>query len=202
MRQVSVAEHYDLLIDERDDPVKDPPALRAYMERWDGAPFIEALCPDRADEILEIGVGTGRLAARVAPLCGGFTGIDVSPKTIARAAENLAGLQNVTLVCGDFLQFPFEKKFSAVYSSLTFLHIRAKRKAMQKAANLLNDGGRFVLSVDKNAQKFLECGERRVRLYPDDPQKTEEYLIAAGFTVTETIQTDAACIFAAVKGTF
>ena len=102
MRQVSVAEHYDLLIDEGDDPVKDPPALRAYMERWDGAPFIEALCPDRADEILEIGVGTGRLAARVAPLCGGFTGIDVSPKTIARAAENLAGLQNVTLICGDF----------------------------------------------------------------------------------------------------
>ena len=84
----------------------------------------------------------------------------------------------------------------------SYLHIRAKCNAIQKVAKLLKDGGRFVLSVDKNAQKFLECGERRVRLYPDDPQKTEEHLRAAGFTVTETIQTDAACIFAAVKGAF
>ncbi len=35
--------------------------------------------------VLEIGVGTGRLAVRVAPLCGEFYGVDISFKTIERA---------------------------------------------------------------------------------------------------------------------
>mgnify|MGYP003320949059 CR=1 FL=1 len=35
--------------------------------------------------VLEIGVGTGRLAVRTAPLCKGFYGIDISTETIKTA---------------------------------------------------------------------------------------------------------------------
>ena len=35
-----LTDHYDALIAENNDPVLDPPALAAYMERWDGAPFM------------------------------------------------------------------------------------------------------------------------------------------------------------------
>lgn len=60
--------HYDQLVMEGNDPFRDPPVLRAYMDRWDGEPFLEllALAPDVS--ALEIGVGTGRLAGCAAPV--------------------------------------------------------------------------------------------------------------------------------------
>ena len=33
---MDVQTHYDLLIKENNDPFRDPPALRKYMESWDG----------------------------------------------------------------------------------------------------------------------------------------------------------------------
>jgi ubiquinone/menaquinone biosynthesis C-methylase UbiE len=49
--------------------------------------------------VLEIGVGTGRLAVRVASLCGELYGVDISSKTIERATENLTKFENVKLIC-------------------------------------------------------------------------------------------------------
>ena len=80
-----VIEHYDKLIDENNDPARDPKHLRDYMDKWDGEIFVESMRLDKSKSILEIGVGTGRLAMKVAPLCRKFIGIDVSPKTILRA---------------------------------------------------------------------------------------------------------------------
>ncbi|OGO90476.1 MAG: hypothetical protein A2Y17_13020 [Clostridiales bacterium GWF2_38_85] len=82
-------EHYDTLIDENNDPVHDPAPLKEYMNKWDGQAFIDELQLSTDKNILEIGVGTGRLAMQVAPLCKQFTGIDISTKTIERAKENL-----------------------------------------------------------------------------------------------------------------
>ena len=99
----SVTHHYDLLIDENNDPVHDPKPLRDYMDKWDGQVFINKMELDKNKSVLEVGVGTGRLAVRVAPLCGKFIGIDISPKTIDRAKENLAEYRNVKLICADYL---------------------------------------------------------------------------------------------------
>lgn len=74
-----LTDHYDALIAENNDPVLDPPTLAAYMERWDGAPFMELLSLDGTQSVLEPGVGTGRLARRVAPRCRHLTGIDLPP---------------------------------------------------------------------------------------------------------------------------
>ena len=41
------AAHYDALILENNDPVRDPPPLQAYMAQWDGAAFL-ALLADRS----------------------------------------------------------------------------------------------------------------------------------------------------------
>ena len=116
-------EHYDALINENNDPVHDPAPLKNYMNKWDGDRFIEDLQLSGDKSVLEIGVGTGRLAVRVAPNCGRFVGIDISPKTIERARENLAEYKNVELICDDFLTHEFIGSFEVVYSSLTFMHI-------------------------------------------------------------------------------
>ena len=194
-----VARHYDLLIEEGDDPVRDPPALQAYMERWDGAPFLEDLELSPEKDVLEIGVGTGRLARRVCGNCRRFTGIDLSEKTIVRAAENLKAYSNVTLLCGDFLTLPLPGVFHVIYSSLTFLHIRDKARAVCRVARLLRPGGRAVLSLDKSRSEFLDYGSRRIRVYPDHPDEMEYNMERAGLHVVKRYETDFAYIMVAEK---
>ena len=82
---MDVIAHYDLLVDENNDPFYDSPELKDYMNKWDHQVFIDVLQLDENKEILEIGLGTGRIAVKVAPYCKRLTGIDISPKTIQRA---------------------------------------------------------------------------------------------------------------------
>ena len=195
----SVISHYDQLINEGNDPVHDAPSLQAYMNQWDGPEFIEQMLLDAGKSVLEIGVGTGRLAVRVAPLCKIFCGVDVSPKTIERARENLAGIKQVALICGDFLTYEFTQHFDVIYSSLTFMHIAEKQKAVSKAAGLLTPGGRFILSIDRNKSDYLDMGTRQVKLYPDTANATQAYIQAAELTVLKQFETECATIFVAQK---
>lgn len=196
-----VIRHYDAMIDEGNDPVFDPPVLQKYMDKWDGQAFIDAMELDQNKTVLEIGVGTGRLAVRTAPKCGKFCGIDLSPKTVKRAKENLAGLSNVCLVCGNFLTYSFCETFDVIYSSLTFMHIKDKQAALYKVAALLNDGGRFVLSIDKNQNDTIDMGDRTVNIYPDKPEDIESGTHAAGLQITARLETEFAVLYAAVKQT-
>ena len=38
---MDVIDHYDLLIEEQNDPFRDLPVLQEYMSKWDGEPFLE-----------------------------------------------------------------------------------------------------------------------------------------------------------------
>ncbi|MDD4494281.1 MAG: methyltransferase domain-containing protein [Eubacteriales bacterium] len=192
--------HYDALIDEINDPVRDPEPLKAYMDKWDGNAFIDALqlAPDKS--VLEIGVGTGRLAVKVCGKCGSFTGIDISPKTMKRAKENLSNFDNTKLICGDFINHHFDENFDVIYSSLTFMHIRNKQAAIQKAADLLKSGGRFVLSISKDQQNIIDYGYRQIEVYPDIPKEIASLLIRAGLMIEKQFETDFAIVFAATKG--
>lgn len=194
-----VIRHYDLLIDEGDDPVHDPPDLQAYMARWDGETFLDMLALDGTQSVLEIGVGTGRLARLIAPRCRCFTGVDLSPKTIARACENLDGYPNVTLLCGDFLTVPMQGSFDVICSSLTFLHIGDKESALRRIASLLAPGARAVISLDKARESILDYGTRRLRIYPDDPETIIALAARAGLQTVTVRETEVAHIIAAVK---
>ena len=196
---LAVVRHYDMLVENGNDPFRDPPELREYMDRWDGEKFIRAMGLRGTESVLEIGVGTGRLAARIAPLCGKFAGIDISPKSTERAKENLAGLGNIELVTGDFLAHEFHERFDVICSSLTLMHFREKRIFMTKAASLLSDNGIFCLSTDKNRDEFIDMGEYRLRVYPDIPEQTEEFIRAAGMRTARRFETDFADIFVCVK---
>ena len=196
----SVTHHYDLLIGENNDPVHDPKPLRDYMDKWDGQGFIDSMELDNEKSVLEIGVGTGRLAFRVAPLCGEFYGVDISPKTIDRAKENLAEYRNIDLICADFLSHKFDRKFDVIYSSLTFMHIENKQRAVNEIAGLLNDAGRFVLSIDKNQSGFIDTGTRRIKIYPNNAAAISGYIKAVGLTILNQYDTEFAKIFVARKG--
>ena len=80
------------------------------------------------------------------------------------------------------------------------MHIEDKQNAINKVVTLLKDGGKFVLSIDKNQSEFIDTGTRKIKIYPDKKDRTEEYIKAAGFTILHQCDTEFATIFVAQKG--
>lgn len=196
---MNVTEHYNKLIDENNDPIYDAEPLKEYMNKWDGQEFIDAMKLDKTKTVLEIGVGTGRLAVKTIPLCKKFFGIDISPKTIERATQNLSQYQNAELICSDFMTYDFNVFFDVVYSSLTFMHIQAKQKCINKVYSLLKHKGCFVLSIDKNQSNYINYGDRKIKVYPDNSNNTKEYLAKSGLKLLDFIETEFAYIFVGLK---
>lgn len=196
---VNVIEHYDKLIDENNDPVYDHELLKEYMDKWDGQLFIDAMKLDKTKTILEIGVGTGRLALKTISLCKKFFGIDISPKTIERATHNLSQYQNAELKCADFMTYDFGTYFDVIYSSLTFMHIQEKQECINKIYFLLNPKGYLILSIDKNQNEYIDYGDRKIKIYPDNPDDTKEYFINSGLTLLDCIETEFAYILVGLK---
>ena len=199
LKMSDVIAHYDALVDEGNDPVRDPAPLREYMDKWDGQTFIDKMELDKSRSALEIGVGTGRLAARVAPLCKRLAGIDISPKTIERARKNLSAHTNISLICADFMSHEFDESFDVVYSSLTFMHIGDKRTAIEKIASLLSFSGVFALSLDKSQSEFIDMGTRKIRIFPDNPDAIKKNILASGLCITEELETEFANIIISKK---
>lgn len=77
---MDVITHYDRLIEENNDSFRDPQPLREYMDKWDGEEFIRSLNLSKSKTVLEIGIGTGRLAVKAAPYCLKLSGIDISSR--------------------------------------------------------------------------------------------------------------------------
>ena len=187
---MDVKTHYDMLIDENNDPFRDLPELQEYMNTWDGNPFLEALELSKNKSVLEIGVGTGRIAVKVAPCCFKLTGIDISPKTIDRAKDNLKEYGNIFFVCSDFNSHEFEETFDVIYSSLTMMHFKDKATVVTKVDKLLNDNGIFCLSIDKNQSEYIDMGTRKIKVYPDNLDNIISIIGETAMSVVKVIETD------------
>ncbi|MBO4734629.1 MAG: hypothetical protein J5662_09150 [Clostridia bacterium] len=77
--------------------------------------------------------------------------------------------------------------------------LKNKQGAINKVASLLNDGGRFVLSIDKNQNDYIEYGNRKIPIYPDSAEKTAQYIKNVGLTIQNQYETEFAYIFVARK---
>ena len=180
---VGALAHYERLIEEGDDPFWDPPAVQRYMARWDGPAFWEAMGDLAGRAVLEVGVGTGRLARQVLDKgAARFTGIDLSPATIARARENLGRRRGVTLRVADSCTYHCPDAFDVAYSVLTFMHVEDKATALAHIVEALRPGGRVVLSLAATGE-WLDYGSRRVRLYPNEVGEAAAHLAGLGCRV-------------------
>jgi len=196
---MDVIDHYDLLIEEQNDPFRDPPVLQEYMSKWDGEPFLEALELSKDKSVLEIGIGTGRIAVKVAPCCLKMTGIDISPKTTQRAKDNLKEYSNISFICADFSSYEFGETFDVIYSSLTMMHFKNKAAVINKIDTLLNDKGIFCLSIDKNPSEYIDMGTRKVKIYPDTLDNILSIIGKTEMSVVNVIETDNAYIIVSRK---
>lgn len=196
---MNVIKHYDNLIDENNDSFRDPKPLREYMDKWDGQEFINEMQLSGKESVLEIGIGTGRIAAKVEPLCLQLCGIDISPKTIDRAKENLNKNKNVKLICADFFEYKFREVFDVVYCSLTSMHFEDKQGFILKVNTLVKQGGRFVLSIDKNQSDYIDMETYKVKIYPDKPEQIVSYAEATEMHIERQFETEFAHVFVLSK---
>ncbi|MBQ8848959.1 MAG: class I SAM-dependent methyltransferase [Clostridia bacterium] len=197
--KTDLIEYYDMLIEENNDPFRDPQPLRDYMDKWDGKVFLDSMCLSRNESVLEIGVGTGRIAAKVLPECKLFVGIDISQKTINRANENLVEFSNAHLICADFLKYNFDTTFDVIYSSLTLMHFENKQEFINKVASLMNSNGKFILSIDKNQDSYIDIGTRKLLIYPDTPDNITLCIMDAKLKIVKRYETQFAHIFVCAK---
>ncbi len=192
---VDVVQHYDLMAAEMEDPshpvcdpFEDPPGLREWMGQADGPTFFAALGPVRGKRLLEVGVGTGRVAKKVLDLgCAHLTGIDVSAPTLERAGRNLTAYSNVELVAADAGAFCRPEAFDAAFSVWAFFHIRDQQRALRNVVASLKPGGRLVLSLER-VDEWLDYGSRVIRQFPVEPDQCASWLRDLGCQVEEPVR--------------
>jgi len=137
--------------------------------------------------VLEVGVGTGRLAKIILDKgCKHFTGIDISPNTIERAKTNLSMFKNCDLYVGNIEQYQKPSYFDVAYSVLTFMHIKNKEIALRNMITSIRKGGHIVISIS-NEKERLEFGSWKVRLYSASISEYPKYFETMGCVVEPTI---------------
>lgn len=196
---MEVSKHYDLLVENGNDPFLDCKELSDYMDKWDGQVFLDLLELNKTKSVLEIGCGTGRIAKKIVNKCNSYIGIDVSPKTINLAQIHFSKVDNADFICGDFINHSFVYKFDVICSTLTFMHVKNKSEFLNKVYNLLKPNGRFVLSIDKNQRTQLDTGYSKIQVYPDNPENVLDNLIRVGFNNIIKLEIENAFLFSAQK---
>jgi len=98
-------------------------------------------------EVLEVGSGPGRLAARLAQLAPGvqITGVDISPEMVERANSLVARsgvAERVEFRVGDVASLPFpDASFDAVVSTFSLHHWQNPTKGLEEIYRVLRPGG-------------------------------------------------------------
>jgi trans-aconitate methyltransferase len=112
----------------------------SYVWKW-GGNLIELLQPREGERILDVGCGTGQLAAEIAAKGAQVVGLDSSPEMLGQARQNYPHLK---FVLADATDFRFEEPFDAVFSNAALHWVKDADASVKCIAAALRPGGRFV----------------------------------------------------------
>ena len=168
-RGADLARYYDL------DLLTDPGDLSLYV----------SLAADLRGPILELAVGSGRIAVPLAAAGHDVTGIDTDAAMLDRARTKWAGITarrggTLTLIEHDLLTLDLPTRFDLVFVALNSLLLLDGRAAQQRALattrNHLAAGGRAVIDVWLPTQDDLTLYDGRevlewVRTDPDTGER-------------------------------
>ena len=147
MEGYDAATYGDRFADVYDDWYDDPPAtdatVAALIERARGA-------ADGTPSVLELGVGTGRLALPLASAGLAVTGVDASVAMLEQLAAKLGG-EDVATVVGDMAgplpDGPFDLVVVARNTFFNLTTEAAQRACLTEVARVLAPGGQLVVEA-------------------------------------------------------
>lgn len=126
-------------------------------------------------EVVDVGTGTGFVAAGIAPRVKRVIGIDGAPAMLGVARENLRalGLSNVDLVVGDVAGLPLEDgSVDAAFANMVLHHAEDPTAMLQEMARIVRPGGTVAVTDevehpyawmrDEHADVWLGFGSAQV----------------------------------------
>src|SRR4051812_17242233 len=105
-----------------------------------GDSLIDLLDPVAGERILDLGCGTGELAAKIAERGATVVGLDSDANMIEQARARFPHLE---FVCGDGHEFSLGQ-FDCVFSNAALHWLTRPRAVTASVRAALRDGGRFV----------------------------------------------------------
>jgi trans-aconitate 2-methyltransferase len=105
------------------------------------ADLLELLAPKSGERILDLGSGTGQLAAKIAEAGAEVIGIDRSPEMVEQARRNFSKMR---FEVGDATTFSVDEPVGAVFSNATLHWVKPPEAAVGRVWHALQPGGRFV----------------------------------------------------------
>ncbi len=142
---------------------------RSHSFVWKhGAALLELLAARPGERILDLGCGTGHLAAQIAATGAEVCGIDSSPAMIEQARQAYPALR---FEIGDARAFTFPQPFDAVFSNAALHWVKPPEPVIACIHQTLKPGGRFVAEFGGkgNVQTIalaLETAARAVGVEP------------------------------------
>jgi SAM-dependent methyltransferase len=106
-----------------------------------GRALVDLLAPQAGECILDLGCGTGDIAAAIVERGARVIGVDASPAMIDTARTRFYALD---FRVADAANLPFEATFDAVYSHAVLHWVRRADDAVRGMARALKPGGRLV----------------------------------------------------------
>jgi ubiquinone/menaquinone biosynthesis C-methylase UbiE/DNA-binding transcriptional ArsR family regulator len=140
--------------------------------------------PEKIENLLDIGTGTGRMLELLSPRATRAVGIDVSPDMLSIARDRLssARLANAQVRLGDLYRLPFggDAPFDAILFHQVLHYLDDPGAAVAEAARVLTRGG-YLLIADfaPHGLEFLRDDDAHRRLGFSD-REVEGWFAGAG----------------------
>ncbi len=125
------------------DPIAEEYDFLASLDRSKNDAFLENLPANRASA-LDIGCGSGVLAAELSEHFEEVVGLDVSSEMLAIGRVKRS-LPSVTYVRMDAAHIAFKRRFDFVCSANTYHHLKELAPALEAATRLVAPGGRLAI---------------------------------------------------------
>lgn len=153
VRSIKMVKSFDRVADIYDETRRMPPDVLAQVVDQ------VASVVDPADgEILEIGIGTGRIAIPLAERGFRIAGVDISEKMLGHLREKMAAAHvNVSVARGDVTILPFANtSFSAVLAVHVFHLLDDMRACVAEVRRVLKQAGCLLFSGEQRTQSYIQ----------------------------------------------
>jgi ubiquinone/menaquinone biosynthesis C-methylase UbiE len=133
--------------------------------------------------VVDVGTGTGFIAAGIAPLVGRVVAVDNSPAILAVAERNLRelGIANADLLHGDVAALPLESdSVDAAFANMVLHHAEDPEAMLREMASVVRPGGTVAIT-DEVAHPYAWMREEHADVWLGfDKDQVKGYFAAAG----------------------